>query len=79
MQSGLGWHLVFVDASIPGRPATYENVEAEVRTAWLAEQKAIGWEKAYKAMRARYTVLIPDVPAALRAAAAAQPPGGENQ
>ncbi|MBP2647750.1 MAG: hypothetical protein H6Q77_1374 [Gemmatimonadetes bacterium] len=74
VQSGLGWHLVFVDASIPGRPAAYENVEAEVRTAWLAEQKKIGWEKAYKAMRAKYTVLIPDVPAAAPAAATAPPP-----
>ena len=62
IESGFGWHLVFVDTAIPGRVPAFEEVEADVRTAWLGEQKALAWEKAYKEMRARYTVLLPAPP-----------------
>jgi peptidyl-prolyl cis-trans isomerase C len=33
-----------------------------VKTAWLGEQKTIAWSKAYEAMRAKYTVLLPAPP-----------------
>jgi parvulin-like peptidyl-prolyl isomerase len=59
IESGFGWHLVFVDTVIPGRVPAFEEVEPDVRTAWLGEQKALAWEKAYKGMRANYTVLLP--------------------
>ena len=62
IESGFGWHLVFVDTVIPGRVPAFEEVEPDVRTAWLGEQKALAWEKAYKAMRANYTVLLPAPP-----------------
>jgi len=64
VESGFGWHLVFVDTLIPGRVPAFEEVEPDVRTAWLNEQKALGWEKAYKEMRAKYTVLLPAPPGA---------------
>lgn len=63
IQSGFGWHLVFVDTVIPGRVPSFEESEADVRTAWLGEQKALAWEKSYKGMRANYTVLLPGPPA----------------
>jgi len=72
VESGFGWHLVFVDTAIPGRVPAFEEVEAEVKTAWLGEQKAQAWEKAYKAMRAKYTVLLPPPPASAA-------PGGKPQ
>ncbi len=59
IKSGFGWHLVFVDAVIPGRVPNFEEIEPDVKTAWLGEQKALAWEKAYKEMRAKYTVLLP--------------------
>ena len=62
IESGFGWHLVFVDTAIAGRVPAFEEVEADVRTAWLGEQKALAWEKAYKKMRANYTVLLPGPP-----------------
>jgi hypothetical protein len=62
IESGFGWHLVFVDTVIPGRVPAFEEIEADVRTAWLGEQKALAWEKAYKEMRAKYTVLLPAPP-----------------
>jgi peptidyl-prolyl cis-trans isomerase C len=73
VESGFGWHLVFVDAVIPGRIPPFEEIESDVKTAWLAEQKAKAWDKAYKDMRAKYTVLLPGPPDE-KAAAAAPPP-----
>jgi hypothetical protein len=62
IESGFGWHLVFVDTAIPGRVPAFEEIEADVRTAWLGERKAIAWDKAYTGMRAKYTVLLPGPP-----------------
>ena len=62
IESGFGWHLVFVDTEIAGRVPAFEEVEPDVKTAWLGEQKALAWEKAYKEMRAKYTVLLPNPP-----------------
>ncbi|HVP54824.1 MAG TPA: peptidylprolyl isomerase [Candidatus Eisenbacteria bacterium] len=62
VESGYGWHLVFVDTVIPGRIPAFEEMEPDVKTAWLAEQKATAWQKAYKEMRAKYTVLLPAPP-----------------
>ena len=59
IESGYGWHLVFVDSVIPGRVPAFEEVESDVKTAWLGEQKTRGWEKAYEEMRANYIVLLP--------------------
>jgi parvulin-like peptidyl-prolyl isomerase len=63
IESGFGWHLVFVDTVIPGRVPAFEEIEADVKAAWLGEQKAQAWQKAYDAMRAKYTVLLPAPPA----------------
>jgi len=59
VESGFGWHLVFVDTLIPGRVPAFEEIVAEVKKAWLAEQKAQAWQKAYRDMREKYTVLLP--------------------
>ena len=67
IESGYGWHLVYVDTVIPGRIPAFEEMEPDVKTAWLAEQKQQAWQRAYAEMRAKYTVLLPapsDLPAA---------------
>ena len=63
IESGFGWHLVFVDSVAPGRVPDFAEVEPEVKTAWLAAQKQEAWRKAYDAMRAKYTVTLPAPPA----------------
>jgi hypothetical protein len=70
IESGFGWHLVFVDTAIPGRVPDFEEVEPNVKAAWLGEQKALAWERAYQDMRAKYTVLLPKPPENASAAAA---------
>ena len=62
VESGYGWHLVFVHSVIPGRVPAFEEIEPDVKTAWLADQKQQRWQKAYDAMRSKYTVLLPAVP-----------------
>ena len=62
IESGYGWHLVYVDTVIPGRIPVFEEIEPDVKTAWLGEQKATAWQKAYAEMRAKYSVLLPAPP-----------------
>jgi hypothetical protein len=59
IESGYGWHLVFVDSVILGRIPAFEEIEPDVKTAWLGEQKQKAWQKAYEAMRAKYEVFLP--------------------
>ena len=74
IESGFGWHLVFVDSFVPGRSPAFEEVEPDVKTAWLGDQKEQAWRKAYETMRAKYTVLLPAPPDAEPAARAPAPP-----
>jgi peptidyl-prolyl cis-trans isomerase C len=60
IESGFGWHLIFVDSIIPGRVPDFAEVEPDVKIAWLGEQKALAWQKAYDAMRATYVVRMPN-------------------
>ena len=73
IESGYGWHLVFVDTAIPGRVPAFEEIESEVKSAWLNEQKERAWQEAYKELRAKYTVLIPALPDSAPAAVSAKP------
>jgi peptidyl-prolyl cis-trans isomerase C len=73
VESGYGWHLVYVDTVIPGRIPAFEEMEPDVKTAWLGEQKQKAWQKAYADMRAKYTVLLPG-PSDKEAAQAPAPP-----
>ena len=59
IESGYGWHLVYIDTVVPGRVPEFEELESDIKTAWLGEQKRLAWQKAYKDMRSRYTVLVP--------------------
>jgi len=59
IESGYGWHLVFVDTVVPGRIPDFEEALPDVKTAWLSDQKEEAWRKAYDEMRAKYTVLLP--------------------
>lgn len=62
IESGYGWHLVFVDSIVPGRIPAFEEIESDVKIAWLGQEKATAWQKAYATMRAKYAVLLPAPP-----------------
>ena len=62
IESGYGWHLVFVSSSTPGRVPAFEEVEPDVMTAWKTDQRAEAWRKAYAEMRAKYELVLPAPP-----------------
>ena len=63
IESGYGWHLVWVDAMTPARARAFEEVEPDVRTGWFEDRRAEIRKKAFEAMRARYEVVLPkDLP-----------------
>ena len=59
IQSGYGWHLVFVDTLEPSRTPAFEEIEGEVRSAWLDQKQQDVKRAALAAFRARYTVSVP--------------------
>jgi peptidyl-prolyl cis-trans isomerase C len=79
IESGFGWHLVFVEWITPGRAPALEEVEPDVKTAWLAEQKQRAWKEAYDAMRAKYTVMMQAPPDTTQSTAAATTPTGTGR
>ena len=56
-----------------GRIPAFEEMEPDVKTAWLAEQKTTAWQKAYADMRAKYSVMLPAAPSEAAQAPATQP------
>lgn len=58
VESGYGWHLVYVDSIIPGRIPSFDEIEPDVKTAWLGYQKQKAWQEAYAKIRAKYTILL---------------------
>ena len=77
IESGYGWHLVSIDSLVPGRVPAFEEIEADVKTAWLGREKEQAWRKAYEAMRAKYTVMLPAPPDMARGGAPNLPAGKE--
>jgi peptidyl-prolyl cis-trans isomerase C len=73
IESGYGWHLVWVESLTPSRVPAFEEVEADVKTEWIADQRAETRRRAYEAMRARYEIVLP-APAEQDAFAADTPP-----
>jgi parvulin-like peptidyl-prolyl isomerase len=61
IESGYGWHLVFVGAITPSRVPAFEEIETEVKSEWVAEQRVEAKRKAYETMRARYEVVLPEL------------------
>jgi hypothetical protein len=62
IESGYGWHVVFIDSSIPSRVPAFEEIEPDIKAEWIADQQMQAKRKAYEIMRARYQVVVPDSP-----------------
>jgi len=63
IESGLGWHVVFVESIGAGRVPDFEEIEPAVKAEWLAEQRADLKRKAFESMRLRYEIVISGPPA----------------
>jgi len=59
IESGYGWHVVWVDSLTPPRVPAFEEVEPDVRIGWIEDQRAEIRQRAFEAMRARYEIVLP--------------------
>jgi parvulin-like peptidyl-prolyl isomerase len=64
IQSGYGWHLVYVTGKDPSRVPNFEEVEPDIKSAWLENRQAELKRAAFAAMRARYKVAVAPIDAA---------------
>ncbi len=60
LQSGYGWHLVFVESVTPQRVPDFEEIEPEVKAAWIEDRREAVRARMYKDMLARYEVVLPE-------------------
>jgi peptidyl-prolyl cis-trans isomerase C len=59
IESGLGWHLVWIESITPEHVPSFDDVKSDVRDAWAADWAAQAQQKAYETMRAQYVVVLP--------------------
>jgi hypothetical protein len=62
IESGYGWHLVWIESITPGRVPAFEEIEPAVKAEWTAEQREEMKRKAFEAIRTRYEVVLPAPP-----------------
>ena len=61
VQSGYGWHLVWVDSKETGRVPALSEVEPDARAAWLNDRYLEIKNRAFAEMRSRYEIVIPRI------------------
>ena len=59
IESGFGWHVIFIESLTPARVPEFAEIEAEVKLEWMANQRAEFKRQAYEVMRAKYEVVLP--------------------
>jgi peptidyl-prolyl cis-trans isomerase C len=59
IESGYGWHIVFAESLTPQRVPDYEEIESEVKAAWIEDRRNEVRARMYEAMLARYEVVLP--------------------
>lgn len=59
-RSGFGWHVVKVTEDRPARPRTLDEAREDVRRDWIEADRTARNDAAWQALRARYTVTLPE-------------------
>ncbi len=58
IESGYGWHLVWIDALRPSVPPALEEVADRVRAEWLTDQRGETRRASFAALKARYEIVV---------------------
>jgi peptidyl-prolyl cis-trans isomerase C len=58
VESGFGWHLVWVDALAKPPAPPFETVAQQVKSDWLSEQRSESKRTSFDALKARYEVVV---------------------
>lgn len=59
VQSGYGWHAVFVERKAPASIPSFEEIEPDVKAAYLHARRAEFRQEAYRVMREKYKIVLP--------------------
>jgi len=59
IESGYGWHLIWIDSMTPSRVPPFEEIEPTVKSEWLDDERAESKRNMFEALRARYEVIVP--------------------
>jgi hypothetical protein len=60
IESGFGWHVLWVDSFTPSRVPSFEEVEPAVKTAWVDEEREKDRRRLYDEMKSHYVVVVPE-------------------
>ena len=60
IESGLGWHLLWVESAASGRIPAFEEIEARVKSEWSDQQRAEAKRKMFDRMKDRYQIALPE-------------------
>ncbi|MNI40519.1 peptidylprolyl isomerase [compost metagenome] len=71
VESGFGWHLVWIDTLAKPQAPPFETVAQQVKSDWLSEQRSESKRANFDALKARYEVVVM-MPAAAADVAAIQ-------
>ncbi|CAI8806911.1 peptidyl-prolyl cis-trans isomerase [Pseudomonas sp. IT-P294] len=71
IESGFGWHLVWIDALAKPTAPPFESVAQRVKSDWLSEQRTESKRANFAALKARYEVMVM-MPASARGIAATE-------
>lgn len=73
IESGYGWHVVWIDNLAARRIPAFEEVEPEARQEWIAERRSERKRQVFESIRARYEVTVPELHAAMASGPETQP------
>jgi peptidyl-prolyl cis-trans isomerase C len=60
VESGLGWHLVWVESITPARVPEFEEVDLkDIKSRWVSDQRLQTKSELFAAMRERYEIVLP--------------------
>jgi peptidyl-prolyl cis-trans isomerase C len=78
IESGLGWHLVFVETVAPQRVPAFEEIAPQVKAEWIGQQRDDAKRTLYATLRERYEILLPAADAVAQQAASMSEPKVAN-
>jgi hypothetical protein len=58
VESGFGWHLVWIDTLAKPPAPPFETVAQQVKSDWLSEQRSVSKRANFDALKARYEVVV---------------------
>jgi hypothetical protein len=81
IESGYGWHLIWVVSKTDPRVPPLEEIGPAVKSDWITDQRERAKRKMFATMRARYEIVLPDgiTPPVTGKLSSAEPGGAQSQ